>query len=133
MAVLFAAIYTEPAAWLEFNEYLLNDWPHPCFLTSLFPLPQFLPLFTVYPIITSVFLKTISYPLLYKVGYKKIHKKKRTNNEPLGASVTQAAYTTWFCFPVPSPCRGRPGCAGAEDAVSEVQLVLKRPSCQAAP
>lgn len=80
MAVLFAAI-SEPAAWLELNEYLLNDWPHPCFLTSLFPLPQFLPLFTVYPIIRSAFLKTTSYPLLYKVGYKKyIRKRGQTTN-----------------------------------------------------
>lgn len=68
MAVLFTAVSTEPATWLKLSEYLLNDWPHPCFLTSLPSAP--LPLFTVYPIITSVFLKTTSHPLLYKVGYK---------------------------------------------------------------
>lgn len=78
MAILFAATSTEPATRLKLNEYLLNDWPQPLLSYPSFPSAP-LSFFTVYPIITSVFLKTISHPLLDKVGFKYIHKRQVTN------------------------------------------------------
>ena len=93
----FIALSAQAGTYSELSRYLLSDWSHP-FPHPSSPLPQFLPLFNVYPAIAAVFLKPPQTLSCTRWGTNRYMRKRRqNNNESMGTSVTRAAYVMWLC------------------------------------
>ena len=106
--LLCSLLYLHRQAHSILSRSLLNDCTIHFFILLL-PLPQFLPLFNIYPVIAAVFLKPPQLLSCTRWGTNIHMRKRRQNNkESMGASVTRAAYVTWLCWPFSLPPRGSP-------------------------
>lgn len=95
--LLCSLLYLHRQAHSILSRSLLNDCTIHFFILLL-PLPQFLPLFNIYPVIAAVFLKPPQLLSCTRWGTNIHMRKRRQNNkESMGASVTRAAYVTWLC------------------------------------
>ena len=93
VVVAFTALSTQAGTHSILSRSLLSDCPIHFFILLL-PLPQFLPLFNIYPAIAAVFLKPPQLLSCTRWGTNIHMRKRRQNKESMGASVTQAAYVT---------------------------------------